>query len=275
MNKRKNKIILITISIVAVAAVVVTASIIRNSSVVGGLTVNTSTSKPSNSRAVNQGCLISPQEIEQSLLDEYPGLTSSRVKEVDTKNIERFLKSNPYVESAQAAISVGGRLIVNVVARRPIVRVYYGGKVFFIDYNGRCFPVRKSACGDVIVASGNFRQSLPTETDSLDLSYMAHDSLFSTYDLVSVWKLAMYLDANKDNYSMLFDQMFVVNNGDIILQPKFGNHEIVIGDTLDLDDKFRRLKTFYSKGMPHAGFDSYKRINLKYKEQVVCTKRNP
>lgn len=66
----------------AVIAALVAASFIRAGSVVGGLTV----------RIDSQGvtALVTTTEIENSLLEEFPGLTSSRVKDVNTRAIERF-----------------------------------------------------------------------------------------------------------------------------------------------------------------------------------------
>lgn len=274
MNKRSKKTLPIFISIAAIAAVVIAASVVRRSSVVGGLSVNVNSSKPSNEQDDSQTTLISPSEIEQAVLSEYPGLTSSRVKDIDTKDIESYLNSNPYIESSQVAISVGGRVIANVTSRRPIARIYCDGISFFIDRQGRCFPAKRTGNSDVIVANGNFLTPLPKEPDSLDISKLEYDSVFHSHPLVSIWKLALYLDNTENGYSHLFDQIFIDSNGELILQPKFGNHDIVIGDTLNLDDKFRRLKKFYAKGLPHAGYDSYRRVNLKYRDQVVCTKRS-
>ncbi len=273
MNKHRRKIILIIISIVAIAAVAIAAAVARNESVVGGLSVHVSSSNPQKRDASDVKPLLSPSEIEQMLLDEYPGLTSSRVKDVDTRGMERFLRANPYIESAQVGISVGGRVIANTVTRRPIVRVYCNGYSFFVDRYGRCFQTRKNGNADVIVASGDFLGPLPNEPDSLDISAMQEDTLLWSHPLVNIWKLALFLDESADGYWRIFDQIFVESSGDLVLQPKFGNHDIVVGDTADLDEKFSRLKRFYAKGLPHAGYDSYSRVNIKYKEQIVCTKR--
>ena len=53
---------------------------------------------------------------------------------------------------------------------------------------------------------------------------------------------------------------------------KLGDNIIELGNTEDLDSKFGNLWTFYRKGMPRAGWETYKKISLKYKGQVVCTK---
>lgn len=248
----------------AVIAALVAASFIRAGSVVGGLTV----------RIDSQGvtALVTTTEIENSLLEEFPGLTSSRVKDVNTRAIERFLTTNPYIETVHVAVSVGGRILVNVVARRPIARVFYESKDFYVDCYGRCFPSRRNARCDVPVASGHFRQSLKGDPVQLDIAQMSNDTLKSAYDIVKVWMLAKFMDGPA-GYSKLYDQIYVDENGDLILQPRLGYHEVVIGSAENLEKKFSNLKIFYSKGLPHAGYDAYSRVSVKFDGQVVCTKR--
>lgn len=263
--KRKGKIILFIISVVAIVVAVAAAVVIRGNSVVGGLTVNI--------KSAGYTSLISRSEMERSILEEFPGITSRRVRDVNTKSIESFMAKNPYVESVHAAVSVGGRVLVNIVARRPIVRVFYDNRDFYMDGYGHCFASRVGVPCDVPVANGVFRQRLKGEPESLDISKMASDTLKSAYDIVGVWKLAKFLDDSKQGYSLLFDQIYVDDNGDLLLQPRLFNHEVVIGSPDKLEDKFARLKIFYAKGLPHAGYDSYSRVSVKFDGQVVCTKR--
>ena len=57
------------------------------------------------------------------------------------------------------------------------------------------------------------------------------------------------------------------------MAPKIGDHVIELGSPDDLDSKFDNLLAFYRKGMPRAGWDTYSKISLKFKDQVVCTKK--
>ncbi len=40
----------------------------------------------------------------------------------------------------------------------------------------------------------------------------------------------------------------------------------------DLAVKFRKLKILYNEGLKYEGWNNYEKINLKYKNQVICTK---
>ena len=83
--------------------------------------------------------------------------------------------------------------------------------------------------------------------------------------------MARFLDRN-NNYSILVDQLYSKSDGDIMMVSKLGNNIIELGSADNLDEKFSNLWTFYRKGMPRAGWDTYNKISLKYQGQVVCTK---
>ena len=59
------------------------------------------------------------------------------------------------------------------------------------------------------------------------------------------------------------------------LTPKLGSHVVQLGKPTDLDKKFRNLLALYSQGMPLVGWDAYSQVSVKYRKQVVCTRRNP
>ena len=64
----------------------------------------------------------------------------------------------------------------------------------------------------------------------------------------------------------LMGQEITVNGG-------FMKDTIVIGEVYNLESKFNKLMLFYEEGLSKTGWNEYKTINLKYKDQVVCTKR--
>jgi cell division protein FtsQ len=67
-------------------------------------------------------------------------------------------------------------------------------------------------------------------------------------------------------------QIYVNEQNEFELVPRIGNHIILLGTAEDLDDKFRRLVAFYRYGLNKIGWNKYNVINIKYKNQVVCSK---
>ncbi|MEZ4804089.1 MAG: hypothetical protein R2852_00995 [Bacteroidia bacterium] len=120
-------------------------------------------------------------------------------------------------------------------------------------------PLNSGYTPRVIIANGMI-------AESLDDSVFVHTKLLA--DLTAI---AEYCSMNKFWDSQI-EQLYVDNYMDILLIPKVGNHSIVFGSAEDVDDKFKRLKTFYLKGLNAIGWDKYKRINLKFKGQIVGEK---
>lgn len=65
----------------------------------------------------------------------------------------------------------------------------------------------------------------------------------------------------------------VKSPSDIILVPVIREHVVNIGAPTDFDDKFARLKRFYSEVLPLQGWEKYDTLTLKWKGQLVATKR--
>ena len=106
-------------------------------------------------------------------------------------------------------------------------------------------------------------------------NYTANVILANGYvDLVSVDDLKMlatFVNKNKFWKSQIL-QIYVDWAGSIQLVPRVGNHKIILGDCSDLEQKFNKLFAFYKDGLNKIGWNTYKTINLKYKNQVVCTR---
>jgi cell division protein FtsQ len=66
------------------------------------------------------------------------------------------------------------------------------------------------------------------------------------------------------------EQIYIGN--DVELVPLAGSHIIVLGNFQDIDEKMNKLLVFYQHGLNKVGWNIYETINLKYKNQIVCSK---
>ena len=72
----------------------------------------------------------------------------------------------------------------------------------------------------------------------------------------------------------LIHQINITAEKEIELYPSIGNHKIIFGEATDFEEKFNKLKLFYTEGLNKTdGWNKYSTINIKYKNQVVCTKK--
>ena len=68
-------------------------------------------------------------------------------------------------------------------------------------------------------------------------------------------------------------QLHVNRRGEYELIPRVGAHQILMGSMEEWKLKLRNLELLYSQGFSAYGWNSYRSINLKYTNQVICTKR--
>ena len=248
--KRPYKILLILLGAVVLAVLVVAANVSRSHSNVRGIEVNV--------RYGRTPQLVDDQVVKDSVLADLPALLQQEVGSVDREAVAQAAAKVPYLMDVSASVSVSGKVVVRATQRRPIARLYYDGREYYFDVHGAVMPASALGSCNVIVAGGDFRE--PLRPDSLNTQVKA---------LVA---LADYLD-REEKYGDMIDQIYIERDDDMMMVPKLGNHVIELGAVENLDEKFSNLLTFYRKGMPRAGWDTYSRVSLKYAGQVVCTKK--
>ena len=191
--------------------------------------------------------------------------------------LEKKILSNPYVATAEVYSTIDGKLQINVVQRDPIVRIItMRDEQFYIDRNGKFMPVCDHYSLPVIVASGYIfdtyaEMQIPAwQGNSLqtDTTLPQQESIMN-----QIFSLSQYID--QDTFlNAQIEQIYVNAQQEIELIPRVGNHKIILGSTVDLEEKFHKLYIFYTRGLNKTGWNNYSTINLKYKNQVVCTKKN-
>jgi len=256
--KRPYKILLIILGAIAVAVLVVVANVRRSNSMVRDIEVTI--------RYGRSPRMVAEQEVRDSILATIPQLLRYTVGSVERQEVAAAAAKVPWVKDVHASVSVSGKVVVRADQRRPIARLYYGAKEYYFDDEAAIMPASRLDNCNVLVTGGDFIR--PLRTDSL---WCAVDSS-GNGQLKALWEVAEFLDSER-KYDNLIDQVYVERDGDIMMVPKLGNHIVELGTTDDLDGKFDRLLTFYRKGMPRAGWDTYSHVSLKYHGQVVCTKR--
>ena len=87
-----------------------------------------------------------------------------------------------------------------------------------------------------------------------------------------ILKMATYINENPFWRSQIV-QLYVRRNGELELIPRVGSQIIYFGSADRMENKFFKLKTLYQEGFAHTGWNQYEIINLKYTNQVICTKR--
>jgi cell division protein FtsQ len=142
---------------------------------------------------------------------------------------------------------------------------------FYLDEAGSLLPVNPGFSAHVLVANGFIPDSYMKNPNYRVNILALSDSIFYDSLMTNLFKLAKFITHDSFLKTQI-DQIYVNELGEFELIPSIGNHIILLGTTEDLDAKFRKLIVFYRLGLNKIGWNKYNVINIKYKNQVVCSK---
>jgi cell division protein FtsQ len=169
---------------------------------------------------------------------------------IDIESIEKNLKENKLIKKVEAYKAIDGTVRIKVYQRTPVLRVI-AGKNYYIDSEGEVMPV-----------PANFAAYLPLATGNISEEYAKKQ----------LYPFVLFLQKNKF-WNLQIEQIHIAPNLDVELIPRVGNHQIILGKIEHYEENLAKLKLFYEKGLNKIGWNRYSIINLKFKNQVVCTKR--
>lgn len=214
---------------------------------------------------------LSEEDVLQLLADRGIRCSDVRVKDIDPAVAEQVLDAHPAVEDANVYCTLNGKLVVEIIQRSPLFRVIdFSGESYYIDNKGKYMPLISGFTARVPVATGHITDSRYWYSASMQ-EVMKNDSLArkAIVDDLFVIVEAMAKD------SFLFAQLEQLNvraDREIELIPRVGPGLVLLGDVEHLEDKLKRLKLFYTRGAKMARWNTYSAINLKYRDQIICTK---
>lgn len=207
---------------------------------------------------------ISESDILELMYSPERNPTGKKLSDINMTMLESMVRSNPYVETAEVFSTIDGKLIIDIQQRTPLFRVLnISGEQFYVDTHGDYMPTSEAYTADVIIANGNISESF---SDSSIFNKKSSDK-----QIIHLFKIAGYL-AGSDFWNAQSEQLFVNTEGDIELVPRIGNHRIIIGDSDNLENKFNKLFNLYQFGFLERGWNGYSEVNLKFSNQVVCTR---
>lgn len=206
---------------------------------------------------------IEREEIDAILKQDQGVLLGRNIEKINIHQIEKKLRSNPYIGFAKVYIDMDGVMHIEVKQRQPILRIMNAnGQDFYIDKDGLKMPISSNFTANVLVATGNITEVFGSRVDTLH-TQLARD----------LYKTALYIkrDTLWDNQ---IEQIDVNTKNDMVLIPRVGDETIILGNADSLDVKMRNLKVFYHRALPQVIARRYKTINIKYSNQVVCERRD-
>ncbi len=216
--------------------------------------------------------LVNGNDLIAEITKKYGKLQSKSIGEVDIPGISKLLKKNPYLENTDVLVTVEGDILIRGDQCIPLIMYYSSaGYPHYIDKNGRIMPVNPAYPYKVLIASGQIESPMKDGKNIFSVSdsnQLLKSKLKNLYD---IHLLAGIID-NDITLKALIEQVYVTSSGKIQLVTKAGSHIVYMGDTTDATEKLENLKYFYKYGLVKTGWNKYQKVNLEYKNQIVCTK---
>lgn len=187
------------------------------------------------------------------------------ISSVNMMGVNKLLNDNPWIEQASGYIGLNDTLILKAKEYKPVIRIFNkAGKSVFVSEKGTIIPFSPKHSPRLIVANGDFDFPMPRQNTSMN------DSLYVTSGIPEALHIALAL--NKDSFLTGSIGQIYKNDNEYELVVNDLQAKVILGDTCVTDDKLSRLRTILEKYSGTQELLPYKTLNLKYKNQIVCTK---
>ena len=193
--------------------------------------------------------LVTTEIVNKLLIDKSEQGKSIDKDKLDLNTLEKSINKHDMIEKSEVFLSIDGTLKAVVTQRTPIARFIGEDTSFYIDSKGNRMPLSNIYAARVPLISGQLTSENQQEIAALLRIIYADDFL-------------------KKNIT----GMRIENDGDVILGTRNYDYDIMFGKTINMEAKFNNYKAFYQKAVSDSSINYYKKINLKFTQQVVCTK---
>lgn len=198
-----------------------------------------------------QAQYVSADEIRTYLEKYVPTDKKTILAEINTEEMEALLSENRLVEEVRCYKTPSGLLRVDISQRVPTLRVLGDSAAYFLDEHGEMMPAGLPEAVSVPVATGH---------------------ISSAYAREALYPFACFLRENAF-WQAQVEQIYVDDRQNVELIPRVGDHRILLGELTAYEEKLDNLRCLYEQALSECGWNKYHTINLKYKDQVVCTRR--
>jgi len=193
---------------------------------------------------------ITHEKVNNLLIQNFGTIQSIQKDKLDLNSVEKSLDKNPMIDKAEVYATVDGKLKAIISQRKPVARIFHGEKSFYIDYRGDEMPLSETYTARVPIVTG--------EIDSVE-----KDKLH---------KLLNYINDDGFLHKNIIG-IEVTPTGSFNMKSRNYNYEIQFGKPINVEKKFNNYKAFLQNAAKDTLVEQYKTINLKFTQQVVCTKK--
>ncbi len=197
----------------------------------------------------NDAPFVKQETVNKLLIENKKDASTIQKVNLDLNTLEKTLNAQEMIEKSDVFVSVDGVLKAVVKQKTPIARVFDNNGSFYIDYEGNRMPLSTNFTARVPLVSGGINKK--NNEDLSDLLRLIYDDAFLRKNIIGIQ---------------------IMPNGSLKMLNRNFDYQIDFGRMINVERKFKNYKAFFQKAVLDSSLYRYKKIDLRFTEQVVCTK---
>lgn len=184
-------------------------------------------------------------------------LYDTPLHQIKTKELENIIKTHNFVQLCSVHKHWQGSLKITILPRRILARFIYAAEGDrYVDTTGKIVPLSTAYTPNVLLIESKKIYKL----NSNILDSLEGQDLLNMLNLITedpFWKAQI-------------THIGITQQNELILSTQFSRQKIYFGQADNIENKIKKLKLFYEVVLPYKGWNAYKRINIKFDNQIVC-----
>lgn len=204
---------------------------------------------------------VSKNDVKKFLDREYGQYIGETLDSINLTRIENIVDGRSAVLKSEAYMTKDGILHINVTQRKPIVRFQKAEGGFYADAEGFVFPLQSSYASYVQIVDGD----IPINMKSGHKGKIEDPKQKEWFD--KVMTVVNYIE-NSETWNEKIVQIHAQATGELILVPRTGSERFLLGQPINIEDKFDRMESYYRAIASDER--KYSMVSLEYDGQIVC-----
>jgi cell division protein FtsQ len=197
----------------------------------------------------NEPLFISNETVNKLLIENKSDIKTIAKVEVDLNKLEKSINKNKMIEKSDVFVTIDGTLRAIVKQKTPVARVVNNSGSFYIDYEGSTMPLSELNSARVPLVLGEITDKNRKKLS--EILKMIYDDEFLKKNIIGVQ---------------------VLPQDELLMKNRNYDFDILFGKPINIERKFSNYKAFFQKEVTDSVVKKYKKINLKFTQQVVCIK---
>lgn len=196
---------------------------------------------------------ITYETVNKLLIQNLENKKIQTIESLHLNNLEKTVKSNEMIQNAEIYTTIDNKLGAIVTQRTPVLRVINKLETFYFDEFGKKMPLSKIYSARVPIVSSEIFEN--NNTEIINLAKRIKKDNFLKKQIIGI------------------EQVEKEGVNQFNLRTRVGDQIIIFGTVQNFNTKKYKLKAFYQKVMKDSALHNFDTINLKFKNQVVCSKK--